>query len=121
MVKKPQIPTTCHDFEDPTPEVEIPSREQQWLDVVSHPAPLLPPKIEATPTVPGPKPLFVGPEVTPSETTLELDEAYSTPLRCLAIILLTAIFLLAWQQRVGDESTVDRISSSSLLNKSSQP
>ena len=117
MVKEPQNRAISREYEDPAVEVTIPSREQQWLDVVGRPAPPLAPQIEPTETIPCPEVPFAWPEPAATSHLPEVEQAYSTATRCLAIIVLTALFLLAWQEKVGDESTVTRIRASSLLDR----
>ncbi len=73
-----------------------PSREAQWLDVVSHPASPLPPKMAPLPVVEAPPQEDTVPREVPSE---------ALPLmRILAIVALTLIFLLGWQGTAGDRS-----------------
>jgi hypothetical protein len=38
-------------------------------------------------------------------------------IRGLSILVLTVIFLLSWQQKVGQESTVSRITAASILDR----
>ncbi|MDE0961143.1 MAG: hypothetical protein OSB09_10210 [Planctomycetota bacterium] len=88
---------------------DAPSREVQWLDVVSHPALPLPIKIE--PEVPSSRrtlpPLTTIPEADPlpAATTFEPRPVVSEGLlRILAILVLTAIFLISWQGTAGENS-----------------
>lgn len=112
MAHKPQYPATSPTEQDRSGGLPAPSRESQWLDVVSYPAPLLPPRIE--PQQP--------PELVDDLVPLEPVESTqpSAPqiaaVRTIVIIALTTIFLLSWQQKAGEESTVDPITTATILD-----
>ena len=117
MVEERQNPATSHENGDPTSDLAIPSREQQWLDVVSYPAAPLPPRVEPMQTLVLPEVVFPTPLPSPTTESTEWSETGTGAIRCIAIILLTVFFLFAWQERAGEESTVNRTTASSILNK----
>ena len=116
MGKEPQKRAIRHEYADPILEVTIPSREQQWLDVVSHPAAPLAPRISPIEAPPVPEAAPAAPDSLPVSEDAALEPLYSPMIRGIAIIVLTVLFLLAWQDRVGDESTVDRVRASQVLD-----
>ena len=90
-----------------------PSREAQWLDVVSHPAAPLPPQMA---------PLTVVEEIPAEETVADADPSQALPLlRILAIVALTLIFLLGWQGTAGDSSEMSPIRNAGNLELTPAP
>lgn len=116
MDKEPQKRAIRHEYADPILEVTIPSREQQWLDVVNHPAAPLAPRISPIEVPPVPEAAPADPDSLPVSEEVALEPHYSPMIRGIAIIVLTVLFLLAWQGQVGDESTVDRVRASQVLD-----
>ncbi|MDE0957602.1 MAG: hypothetical protein OSB12_03095 [Planctomycetota bacterium] len=107
----------------PTPEEgseatrKSPSRESQWLDIVSHPPLPLSPRFdpenetEMVPAMPSSplllSPLTLSPAVEPLPTLLPPEPLPLVPMsliRVLAILALTAIFLIGWQGTAGENS-----------------
>ena len=89
--------------------------ESQWLDVVSHPATELPPRVqcEAIPATSSPVTVSPLPEVVP-----EQGPGISTDtLRIILIILLTAAFLLGMQGTAGDHQAVRLDSATKVLGE----
>ncbi len=97
----------------PTPEAPPLTREQQWLDVVTHPAPDLPPY--------EPAPAHEETHIAPVAENITIPEESMLPhsglIRGISILVLTIIFLLSWQQKVGEESAVNQISAASILDR----
>ena len=120
MADKRQNPPTSPAEEDRTADPAIPSRESQWLDVVSYPAPLLPPLIEPQQpeVVDDPVPLQVVESTEPQsvESPIEPQEPRTVVIRTVVIIVLATIFLLSWQQKAGEESTIDPITAATILD-----
>ncbi|NRA74696.1 MAG: hypothetical protein HRU16_02040 [Planctomycetes bacterium] len=121
MADKRQNPPTSPAEEDRTGDPAIPSHESQWLDVVSYPAPLLPPRIEPQQpleVVDDPVPLQVveSTEPQPIEAPIEPQEPRIVVIRTVVIIVLATIFLLSWQQKAGEESTIDPITAATILD-----
>ncbi len=86
----------------------IPSREQQWREIVTNPPESLPARhLAPDTTTPEWAPLEKPEETSNSAQTDSLFEFEGTPQeltlrRGIAILLLTATFLILWQEVVGD-------------------
>lgn len=112
--KKPKSPP----IEGIQSDEVIPSREQQWREIVTNPPESLPPRhlIPETTVPESTAPESTAPEWAPLEKPEEtsnsahtdsLFEFEGTPQeltlrRGIAILLLTATFLILWQEVVGD-------------------
>ena len=96
---------------------ESPSRESQWLDIVSHPplplSPRFDPENESAMESAMPSsqqvlcPLTISPVVEPLPALLPSEPLPLVPmslLRVLIILALTAIFLIGWQGSAGENS-----------------
>lgn len=96
---------------------ESPSRESQWLDIVSHPplplSPRFDPENETAMESAMPSsqqvlcPLTISPVVEPLPALLPSEPLPLVPLsllRVLIILALTAIFLIGWQGTAGENS-----------------
>ncbi|MGE4603074.1 MAG: hypothetical protein AAEJ65_09235 [Planctomycetota bacterium] len=112
MAHRRQNPATNPTEEDRFGGLPVPSRESQWLDVVSCPAPLLPARIEPQ------QPSILDDELVPLQPveSAQPSEPRIATIRTTAIIVLTIIFLLSWQQKAGEESTVDPITAATILD-----
>jgi hypothetical protein len=91
---------------------ESPSRESQWLDIVSHPALPLSPRFdpenetEMETAMPSAQEVL-SPAVEPLPALLTSEPLPLVPmslLRAFAILALTAIFLMGWQGTAGENS-----------------
>ena len=102
--KKPKSPP----IEGIQSDEVIPSREQQWREIVTNPPESLPPRqLAPESTAPEWAPLERPEETSNSAHTDSLFEFEGTPQeltlrRGIAILLLTATFLILWQEVVGD-------------------
>lgn len=102
--KKPKSPP----IEGIQSDEVIPSREQQWREIVTNPPESLPPRqLAPESTAPEWAPLEKPEETSNSAHTDSLFEFEGTPQeltlrRGIAILLLTATFLILWQEVVGD-------------------
>ena len=102
--KKPKSPP----IEGIQSDEVIPSREQQWREIVTNPPESLPPRqLAPESTAHEWAPLEKPEETSNSAHTDSLFEFEGTPQdltlrRGIAILLLTATFLILWQEVVGD-------------------